>query len=112
MHRRVQVEVASQLMLPLAPTVTSHVEPCLHSMLHDDPHAPVQSLWSVQPSVQLEPAQAESPMSHALCASHVHDEPVQAGGGGLSPPQATRSVTSKKSLGIATTILLLRDWHV
>lgn len=84
----VHVEPLSQLMLPLGPTVTSHVEPPLQLTLHDSPHVPVQSFWFAQLSEQLPPLQPESPMSHALSAGHVHDVPVQSGGGGPSLPQA------------------------
>jgi hypothetical protein len=43
-QRNVHVEPPSQLMLPLAPTVTSHSAPASQSTLHDEPHVPVHVL--------------------------------------------------------------------
>ena len=51
----------------------------------------------MQLSVQLEPLQPESPMSHASCAGHVHELPVHSGGGGASLPQATRTTNQEDS---------------
>jgi hypothetical protein len=93
-QRNVQVESAPQLMLPLGPTVTSHVEPILQLTLHELPHVPVQSLWSAQASVQLEPLHPESPMSHAVSAGHVHEAPVHSGGGVSSPQPIKRAIAN------------------
>ena len=75
-------------MLPLGPAVMSHVEPPLQLTLHDEPHVPEQSFWSLQPSVQLDPLHPESLMSHVSPAVHAHDDPVHSGGD--EPPQAPR----------------------
>lgn len=90
-HCTAHVEPAAQLTLPLGPTVTSHSAPVVQLMLHDAPHEPVQVDSAGQLRVQLSPLQAESPMSQAVPASHVHELPVQLGGGGPSSPHATNS---------------------
>jgi hypothetical protein len=86
-QRTVQVEPAPHDTLLLAPTVTSQSDSPEQSMLHESPHVPVQVLPIVHASVQLSPLQPESPISHDELAGHVHDEPMQSGGG-VSPPQA------------------------
>lgn len=43
-QRSVHIDPPSQLMLPLAPTVTSHVELFLQLTEHDAPQVPLQSL--------------------------------------------------------------------
>ena len=95
-HRMSQVAPSLQLMLPLGPSVISHVEPPEQSMLHELPQVPLHWLWSVQSSVQLLPAQLEPSMSQALPASHEHDVPVHVGGGGASLPQAEASPRATK----------------
>ncbi len=96
-QRMSHVAPSEQEMLPLAPSVMLQVEPPEQSMLHDIPHVPLHWFSSVQPSVQLSPAQLDPSMSHALPASHVHDVPVHVGGGGASLPQAEASPSATKS---------------
>jgi len=48
------VELPVQEMLPLAPTVTLHVDPDAQFRLHESPQLPEQTLWSVQSSEQLD----------------------------------------------------------
>ena len=91
MHCTAHVESAAQSTLPLGPTVTSHVAPVVQLMLHEAPQVPVQVASAGQLRVQLSPLQAESPMSQAVAAGHVHELPVQLGGGGPSSPHATNS---------------------
>src|SRR6266540_3300371 len=95
-QRMSHVAPSEQLTLPLAPTVSVHVEPPEQSTLHDIPHEPLQVLSSMQPSVQLFPAQPDPPRSHAVPASHVHDVPVHVGGG-VSLPQAARPTARKRT---------------
>lgn len=94
-QRSVHVEPLSQLMLPLGPAVMSHCESPLQLTLHDSPHVPEQSFWSLQPSVQLDPLHPESPISHVSPAVHEHDDPVHSGGD--EPPQAPRKHDSDTS---------------
>ncbi len=102
MQRTVHVEPAPHDTLLLAPTVTSHSDSPLQLMLHDAPHVPVHVLPIVQASVQLSPLQPESPMSHDEFDGHVHEDPVQTGGG-VSPPQPiTTSKQAKKKHLIVT----------
>lgn len=90
-HRTVHVEPPSQLTLPLGPTVTSHAASALQSTLHEEPQVPLHVAPSPQSSEQLLPLHAESPMSHDVPGSQLHDVPEQVGGG--SPPQATAPET-------------------
>jgi hypothetical protein len=92
-HRTVQVDPVAQSTLPLAPTVTSHDELLAQLIEQDSPHVPLQSLWSAQLSVQLEPAHPELPMSHADSAGHAHEVPVHSGGGGASLLQPTAAIS-------------------
>lgn len=110
MQRIVHVEPPSQLMLPLGPTVTSHVEPPLQLTLHDDPHDPVHSFWSVQPSEQLELLQLESPMSHVSPIGQVHDEPVHSGGAALLPQPMTTVAAVAHKIETKLVIVTLMFW--
>lgn len=94
-QRMLHVEPPLQVTLPLAPTVRSQREPPAQLALHELPQAPVQVLSIGQLSVQLSPAQPESPRSQAVPASQAHELPVQAGGGTSSPPQATTAKASQ-----------------
>jgi hypothetical protein len=83
------VEPASQLTLPLAPTVTVHEAPGLQSMLHDSLHEPEHSAPSPQSSEQLPPVpHVVESKPHAVSAGQLHDAPLHSGGGRSSPPQA------------------------
>ncbi|MBK7534179.1 MAG: hypothetical protein IPI49_02185 [Myxococcales bacterium] len=89
-QRTVQVDPPVHPTLPLGPTVRSHSELPAQVTLHDCPQLPVQRLSLAQLSVQLAPAQPESPRSHSLAAGQVQDVPVQSGGGGPSLPHAPK----------------------
>ena len=104
-QRMLHVAPSEQLTLPLAPTVMSHVEPPEHSMLHDMPHVPLHWLSSVQPSVQLLPAQPEPSMSQAVPASHVHELPVHVGGGGALLPHADPMARATKRVNPAVSFI-------
>lgn len=94
----VHIAPPSQLMLPLAPTVTSQVEPPLQLTLQDSPHEPVQSFMSTQARVQLDALHVESPIAHEVCAGHVHEVPVHCGGGVSFPPHPTTNGVATNSI--------------
>lgn len=79
------------------PIVISHVEPPEQSMLHDEPQEPLHSLSSMQSRVQLLPSQEVPSVEQAEPGSQEHDVPVHVGGGGPSPPQATRNDVNSAS---------------
>jgi hypothetical protein len=97
----VQVE-PSQLTLPLAPVISVHVLPPLHSALHEAPQLPLQ-LALVQESEQLEPVQPP-PFQLQLFPElqvQVDSEQVQAVPGQgevaveLQPAKASRQATRR-----------------
>lgn len=87
-HVTAHDDPGAQLTLPLGPSVTSQSAPAAQLMLHELPHVPLHVASIGQLRVQLLPLHAESPMSHALPASQVHEVPVH-DGGGVSLPHAT-----------------------
>jgi hypothetical protein len=74
-----QVEPATQLMLPLLPTVTVHIAPLAQANEQDSPQLPVQVLLLVQLIEQLPPLQPPCERSQLAPAGQLQLDPVQVG---------------------------------
>ncbi len=97
-HVMWHVEPPLQSMLPLGPSVIEHVDVPAHLRLHEEPHAPVQSVLFSQSRVQLLGPQLLLVMSHVLPDGHVHVEPVQLGATPLLPQPADASSSADKPM--------------
>ncbi len=94
-----QVDPPEQSTLELGPTVMVQVDVPAHLRLHDEPHAPMQSVLFSQSSVQLVGPQLLLETSQVFPEGHVHVEPVQLGGDPLLPPQpANQSTTANPAM--------------
>jgi hypothetical protein len=99
LHVTWHVEPSVHEMLPLAPSVTVHVDPPLQSMLHDWLQVPEQSFLLVQASEQLPPApQLFAVKSQLAPVGQLQLAPVQVTGIELPEPQAaTQRIAIKPS---------------
>lgn len=79
-HVMSQLELPSQVALPLSPTVTLQLDPEAHERLHERPQAPAQVLLPLHRSEQLAPAQPEPVRSHEAPPEQVQLAPVHCGG--------------------------------
>jgi hypothetical protein len=101
-HDPVQVTVhfepSLQETLPLAPTVTSQVDPPPQSMLQEAPHSPVHSLFSLQSRLQLSPSHSLPERSQASSAGHWQLDPLQSGCATSSEPPQARTMRVQSEL--------------
>lgn len=108
-HATWQSAPSPQDTLPLAPTVTSHVESGAQLMLHDSAQVPRQTLAPSHASEQLPPApQVLGVKSHVVPPAHEQLAPEHVGARALLQPPAQSAATAA-IIAVATIVVRIVD---